>query len=269
MKPNWLHVELTSRCNAWCPSCTRNNYGFGLSDFVIQDLSVQRLQEITETHSINSLQLCGNYGDPITAGNLTDHLEFIGTKEWMNVQIHTNGSMRKPEWWTALGETLSKPHEVIFALDGIQEIHERYRQGTSYNRIIQNASAFMAAGGNAVWQFIPFKHNEHQIKDCIRLSQKLGFSRFEFVNNARYNEKSFHYITGEPIDIQGWKHDDDFSTRHKEKSVVHEEDCMHLVAPSMYLSATGKLSPCCYLSRLDMTDFKGTSYRECFKNCGK
>ena len=34
----WLHVEPTSRCNAWCPGCPRNKFGYGLTDFVVEDL---------------------------------------------------------------------------------------------------------------------------------------------------------------------------------------------------------------------------------------
>ena len=34
----WLQVENTTKCNAWCPGCSRNNNGYGLSNFVIEDL---------------------------------------------------------------------------------------------------------------------------------------------------------------------------------------------------------------------------------------
>ena len=42
----WLHVEPTSRCNAWCPSCPRNNRGYGLADINVLDLDPQRLASV-------------------------------------------------------------------------------------------------------------------------------------------------------------------------------------------------------------------------------
>ena len=47
-----------------------------------------------------------------------------------------------------------------------------------------------------------FCSNEHQIQDCIRLSPKMGFKKFEFVKNARYYDKAYHYKTGETLDLR-------------------------------------------------------------------
>ena len=46
----WAHVEASSRCNAWCPACTRNNHGYGLAEGLIeQDLLPNRFEEIVST----------------------------------------------------------------------------------------------------------------------------------------------------------------------------------------------------------------------------
>ena len=38
-KVNLLHIEPTTRCNASCPGCPRNNNGFGVrEDLILQDL---------------------------------------------------------------------------------------------------------------------------------------------------------------------------------------------------------------------------------------
>lgn len=276
----WLHVEPTSRCNAHCPACPRNNFGFGVVDGLsIQDLSIKHLSNAFDKFkNIHSVQFCGNYGDPIAAKNINEQIEFVLSKNVKRIQIHTNGSLKTEQWWSKLAKTLSLVSEgyVEFAIDGLEDTHSIYRQGTNFNKIIENAKAFIAAGGNAHWQFIPFKHNEHQIKDCIRLSQQLGFKKFNFVRNARYYDQSYHYKTKEKISILPWNKDSEYNhLSQKNKKIVHIENCMHLNYPSVFISATGQISPCCYLSEVPIDkidigkDFKDSNFHNtCLKNCG-
>lgn len=271
----WLHVEPTTRCNAWCPSCGRNKNGYGLTDFVLEDLDPDVLAETIQEYNIDSVQLCGNLGDPCAAKNIDALLDCLSNIS--RLQIHTNGSLRKPAWWADLAQRFAHlpQFDVWFALDGIGDVHSYYRQGTDYDRIIENACAFIDAGGCAVWQFIPFKHNEHQIKDCMRLSQTLGFKRFHFVKNARYRSDARHYSTGEPLDIQPWDRDEDYNRKHKIKDYVERKDCMHLNIPSIFLSARGMVTPCCYMSTTPVnsvdiaSDFSNNTYRDiCIARCG-
>src|SRR5210317_81357 len=145
----WLHVEPTSRCNAWCPGCVRNNFGFGLSEFVVEDLDPRILKATVVKYKIKSVQMCGNYGDPCASKNIDDLLAVLHNVD--RLQIHTNGSLRKPSWWADVAKRYShiKQFDIIFGIDGIGDTHSYYRQGTDYNRIIDNANAFITAGGNA------------------------------------------------------------------------------------------------------------------------
>ena len=93
----WLHVEPTSRCNAWCPGCPRNKFGYGLRDFVVEDLDPKVLRDTIKQYNINSVQMCGNLGDPCAAKNIDEQLQNLGNID--RLQIHTNGSLRKYSWW--------------------------------------------------------------------------------------------------------------------------------------------------------------------------
>lgn len=271
----WLHVEPTTRCNAWCPGCSRNNNGFGLTDFVVEDLNPEILAITIKEYNITSVQLCGNLGDPCAAKNIDAQLDMLTGIN--RLQIHTNGSLRKPKWWRDLASQFAhlEQFDVWFAIDGIGDTHSYYRQGTNYDRVIENAQAFIEGGGSAVWQFIPFKHNQHQIKDCIKLSQQLGFKRFEFIRNARYGKDARHYSTGKPLDIEPWTRDTDYNRRYTISDTVNPKDCMHLSIPSIYLSATGLVTPCCYMKNTPLKtvdilqEFSNNSYRTvCTRNCG-
>jgi hypothetical protein len=244
----WLQVENTTKCNAWCPACIRNNNGFGLSNkFVVEDLDSQSFEDTVKLFpNLEVIQFCGTFGDFAAAKNVNEHVA-IAKNYVKKIQIHTHGGIRDTLWWEDLAHTLSSiEHDVWFALDGLKGVHEIYRQGTNFDKTIANARAFIKIGGHATWQFIPWAHNEHQIMDCMKMSQDLGFKKFKFVKNVRKDFQGQHWQTGKPIKFQSWSRDKRFNKYEvPERNQVLEKDCMHLLLPSVYLNATGKLSVCC------------------------
>lgn len=245
----WIHVELSSRCNAWCPACPRNKSGFGVIDNLIEkDLSTSRLEEILQQFpNLAAIQFCGNYGDPIIAKNILEAIT-VAKKYVKKIQIHTNGSLRSEKWWENLATHLRDiDHDVWFGIDGIGETHEIYRQGTSYKKIINNATAFITNGGFATWQFIPYAHNEHQVKESFKISQQLGFKKFKLAKLHRKQTVARHWKTGNEFELLPPEEFRSILRMPKKFTQVNPTDCMHLDQPSIFLAANGKLSTCCYL----------------------
>jgi hypothetical protein len=247
----WIHVELSSKCNAWCPACPRNNNGFGLRDNLVEeDLPTARLEQVLkDLPELDTVMLCGNYGDPIIAKNILEAVA-VAKQYAKKIQIHTNGSLRTPEWWANLATELNTiEHDVWFGIDGLAGVHEIYRQGTDFDKIIANAAAFIAAGGTASWQFIPYAHNEHQTRDCIKLSQKMGFKKFRLAKLFRGSMTARHYRTGEEFTLSAPRQEIQNVIRMPNAyTQVKDSDCMHLSQPSVYLAANGQLSTCCYFN---------------------
>jgi hypothetical protein len=280
-KVKWLHVELSSRCNAWCPACPRNKFGFGLADGLVeQDLPTARLEEILQSlPAIETVQFCGTNGDPIIAKNVLEAIE-VSKKYAKKIQIHTNGSLRNQDWWTDLAHMLGDiDHDVWFGIDGIGSVHEVYRQGTDYEKIISNASAFIQAGGHATWQFIPYAHNEHQVRECFALSQRLQFKKFKLAKLYRSQKRAQHWKTGEPFELLPPAEFQPLLRMPMESTHVDPGNCMHLSYPSIYLAADGTVSRCCYLEELeDFEKFNSieellhtqvdTNNKSCLRSCG-
>lgn len=247
----WLQVEATSKCNAWCPGCSRNKNGYELTDeLVIEDLSSARFKEVLQLlPNLETIDFCGTFGDAIAANNIKPLVE-LAKQHTKKIIIRTNGSLRDVVWWTQFAQLLKEiEHEVWFCLDGLEDTHSIYRQGTDFNKIITNATTFMSAGGTAVWQFIPWAHNEHQIKDCLLLSQKLGFKRFELVKSVRSDFSARNYRTGESYSIMPWSRDNKINPLQIVKNKVEFNNCMHQRLPSLYLNASGKLNVCCFFNK--------------------
>ena len=272
----WLHAEITTKCNAHCPACARNNNGFGLREgLVLLDLSPIRFKEILDMlPNLQTVQLCGTYGDPISAKYIDQIINLIVHRK-LELRIHTNGSLKTKNWWQKLAKKLEyTTHSVIFGIDGLEKVHEIYRQGTNFNKIIENAKSFISAGGNAEWQFLLFEHNKHQVKDCIRLSQQLGFKKFIPRNSIRIPAPAYNYKTGKPYEIKA--ENSFYEKLNNDTKIVTSEDCMHLNLQSIYINANGLITPCCYLrdwhydtNNIDIEITSGKPNKTCQSLCGK
>jgi sulfatase maturation enzyme AslB (radical SAM superfamily) len=163
--------------------------------------------------------------------------------------MHTNGSAREQNWWKELAK-----HRVIvtFGIDGLEDTHHLYRISTDFNKIIDNAKAFIGAGGYAKWHMLVFEHNEHQVEEAKRMSEDLGFKMFTTKNTTRFKDDHFQVIDekGNPL----------HKLRPSEKSkamipMMQEASkntkpnivCKAKKYNQIYVSACGNVSPCCWL----------------------
>ena len=194
--------EITNRCNASCPQCPRNNYGGSVIESLkLTTITLEQAKKMLPVGSMKSLRtvyFCGTYGDPAV------NIELIEICSWLkqyNIQVslHTNGGMQKPEWWKKLANVLAKDDFVVFSIDGLSDTNHVYRRGVNWKTLINNASAFINAGGNAHWDFIVFRHNEHQVQAAEAFSNTLGFKKFNYKKTHRFINKKHDLVEVWPI----------------------------------------------------------------------
>lgn len=267
-----IQIELTTRCNARCPMCMRNYRGFEFnSGYPDAELSLVNIKHILSTPVLHQLSLNrtknlqvnfnGNLGDFASAHDAAEIVEYL-VDNGVHVYINTNGSLRNTAWW----QRLALPNvEIGFALDGLADTHALYRQDTDWHKIIKNAQAFIAAGGHAIWRFVPFDHNRHQQAQCQQLAKDLGFDKFENIYDGRDRTLVFTR-TGDYSHHIGAKFNADVSvpnvreliqghvTWFNAQTVKSEKDvtplklhCVHKVNREIYIAADGTVYPCCYL----------------------
>lgn len=186
-----VHLEMTEACNASCPMCARNLNGGEVNPFLDnRELYLDDIKTIFPSSFVKQLKriyMCGNYGDPAVARDTLEAFEYFRKEnDQINLSMHTNGSMKKPEWWAKLAKAIGKKGYVVFGLDGLEDTNHLYRQGTVWSKIMENISAFIEAGGRARWDFIVFAHNEHQVEQAEQLSKDMGFEKFQYKKSARF-----------------------------------------------------------------------------------
>jgi len=300
-----IHVEPTTRCNASCPGCPRNNFGYGLKEGLkLIDIDVNFLTNFfNKCFNLAHVHLCGNRGDPIAYKHLKSLLSSLPINKY-SVTIHTNGSLRSTAWWAELGKYKSNALEVTFSIDGLADTNHIYRQATSFNKIIDNAKAFIDAGGNAVWKFLTFKHNQHQVEEARELASNLGF--IDFYTELPYITDAYHWRTNqgyiamelpeeensvdvEQLHLQNINNFETEQTRIakiENNMWVNPSDCRHLKVwddygmYSLFISADGIIHPCCFwederkesysIESLDLdNEFSQGIYRKtCLEVCG-
>ena len=265
-----VHLEISSRCNAICPSCPRNFHGVDVIDnYPVCDLRLDQIKKIFPVEflrQIKNILINGNYGDFVTARDaLTIVKYFYQANPRLSIEVSTNGSAQ-PKMWASLGKF---PAKIAFRIDGLKDTHHLYRQNTDFDLIIDNAKKFIAAGGYAIWTMIVFDHNEHQIEQCRAMSQELGFKQFRVNQEPSNSRNRFPVFTPDRRlshlvgDYQGttdfdllWQRQNQRDARlnieyHKES---HPIQCKAQQANQIYIASDGNVYPCCWLGFSPHTD---------------
>lgn len=260
-----IHLEITNRCQASCPMCARNiNGGIENPNLVINEWSLDDFRNIINSDILQRkiyLSFCGCLGDPIINNHLLDMVSYVTkNSENIGIGIHTNGGAHKESWWKELAENLPKMHVVTFAIDGLKDTHHLYRIGTSFEKVIANATEFIKAGGVANWAFIKFKHNEHQVEEAHRLSKELGFQFFEVKDTNRFVDQpkfpvldrqgNFLYNLEPPTDSKLSYIDNDTIKNYKTITQQTHIDCMAKKVKTVYIDAHKKVFPCDHLASI-------------------
>ena len=249
-----IHLEITSKCQAKCPMCPRRLNGGMMNPLVkLEEITLGQFKEwfpVDFLQQLNHINLCGNLGDPIAAKDTLYIIEYIRSKNpAITIQMNTNGSGRTSSWWTKLAQL---DVFVIFGIDGLEDTHHLYRIDTVWNKIINNAKIFISAGGTARWDMLVFKHNEHQVDECRKLSEQIGFKSFTVKHTSRFKENKLDVLNNEGKTT----HILEPTIKSKEMTVkvnLSQEErlptitCKAKKDSQIYVSAVGNVSPCCWL----------------------
>ena len=254
-----VHIEASGRCNARCPMCSRHTYmGYIQPKRVQFDLSPKIFYKFfTEdrTKNLDHVYFSGVYGDPCMNKQLPEFINWLQKWKKGNVSVDSNAGYRSPSWWEILGKMKPK---INFAIDGLEDTNHIYRRNVVWKKVWENINAFQRAGGNGQWNFIVFKHNEHQIEEAKKLAYKLGFHNFIWEPSVRhYSPEEDTFIKTEGIGELV----PDVPTVTKQKNVRYEAiksakaiSCKVLKKKMMYITHDFKLLPCCYFHSWQVID---------------
>lgn len=186
-----FQLEITTYCNASCPQCPRNISGGKINPHMpLCHLSREVIDNTFTAELCSQLQqifFCGSYGDPIVHPDFLDILrDFRHKSPTLWIYIHTNGGVHDDEWWADLANIINGYGKIDFGIDGLEDTNHLYRRNVDFGKALNNAQSFIRNGGLAQWNYIVFKHNQHQLETAKLLADIIGFEKILFRGTGRF-----------------------------------------------------------------------------------
>lgn len=260
-----LELEISSLCNAACPQCPRNiRGGATIDNLPLTSWTLEQLQSFLFPDFVNQLEqlyFCGTYGDPMTNRDVLAMAAWLRSiNPNLRIGIHTNGGVGNRAVYRNLAEVVDF---IAFGIDGLEDTNHIYRRNVNWQKLIQNSTAFIENGGYAIWDFIVFRHNQHQVDHARNISQQLHFKEFNVKKTGRFFNKS-HQMVGhlDVIDKKGKKEyiiePPDAPYLNRAYDVLNKIDfasyvqntqisCYWMNHDMLYIGADGYVFPCGFL----------------------
>jgi hypothetical protein len=233
-----LHIEPTDVCQAACALCAREIdplFDKNKSHHLTL-LQIQKHFDDTVIGNLEKMSMCGNYGDPAAGYYTIDIFNYFRkVNPTITLGMNTNGALRSPDWWYNLGQLLNTQKDFcVFSIDGLEDTNHIYRKNVNWQKLINNVESFISGGGNAHWDMLVYRHNQHQVDACEKMARDMGFKWFR----AKVSKRGL--VGGLEFPI-GWE---------VPQMSVGNIQCRALKEDSMYIDVHGRLTPCTWLNSL-------------------
>lgn len=270
---NHINAELSNYCNAACPMCAR----FDSEQNLVKEITNNRhttLDDIRDkigTAVIKNLRMfrsCGNVGDGTMNPECEQIYDYVkSVNPTTDLSINTNGGARNTDFYKELAKLGVR---VIFSIDGLEDTNHLYRRNVKWGKMFENVKAFLDAGGVAYWDFLVFKHNQHQVETAEKLSKQLGFKMFNRKSTTRWDDFDQHgnWLQRNKIKIDGYElekpEDEIVQNVNNERDVKVQKVATNKILCNsfanknveIFLHANGNVSPCCWLGDLKIHESK-------------
>ncbi len=254
-RPYQLCIDVTNKCNLGCPYCPTGRKepterGKGNIPY---ELFCEIVDELAPT--VTSLELY-NWGEPFFNPDLPRLIEYAARKR-MVTSISTNLSFKLDA--DTVKDVISAGLTYLTgAIDGAeQKAYELYRRNGRFDFAVENLRQFATvrrAMGREFprlcWQFLVFRHNEHQIAAARELSQEIGVDHFS--------------VAGGLYDDPTWAPQESY---HLDYLEVHANRCTWLWNKAVF-HWDGGLASCCmgYAKHEDFASWKQGGFGALWNN---
>lgn len=189
--PLSISIEPTTSCNLRCPQCPSGLRAFSRPTGMLDpDTFKSIIDELAPDLTYLTLYF---QGEPFLNIHFNEMVQYASNKK-----IYTATSTNAHHITPLLASQIVKSglNRLIISVDGTtQEVYQTYRIGGHLSKVIEGTRNLVeakkqhpAAPLHLIWQFIVFKHNEHQIEEVKQLAQSLGVDEVKIKTAQIYED---------------------------------------------------------------------------------
>lgn len=267
--PISLSIEPTTSCNLRCPECPSGLRSFTRATGMLEKELFERIieeQKETLLYLILYFQ-----GEPYLNKNFFEYVSFASSKR---IYTATSTNAHYLDEKNSIATVKSGLDRLIISIDGLtQETFEKYRVGGDLQKVISGTKNLLAARKMlksktpyVIWQFIVFKHNEHEIEEVKKLGKAIGVDKVAIKTAQVYDFENGSELIPEQGDFARYEKNVDGKFKIKNEMADH---CWRMWS-SPVVTWDGKVIPCCFDKDADFAlgNLKENSFATVWKSEG-
>lgn len=189
--PYWLTIDPTNFCQLQCPFCP-TGAGRGVRDKA--SLKLEHFELLLARLGPAAIHVdMMNWGEPTLNKDVP---AMIACAKRHRLEVRMDANLNDLSEAMAEGLVRSGLDLLSVSIDGVTpQTYGTYRVGGELGRVLDNVRRVAAkrrelgsSTPRLVWQFLVFKHNEHEIPRARQLAQELGMDEFNVVAPFLPNE---------------------------------------------------------------------------------
>lgn len=260
--PYWLTVDPTNFCTLKCPFCPT---GQGRNSRPKTMLTLDNFKRIIDELGpyLIHIDFC-NWGEPLLNNQI---YEMVRYAKQYNIDTKIDSNLNQFDEQDAERMITVGLDKIIVSIDGITpETYSKYRVGGDFNKAMNNLELLLKkkrqlnkSNPYISWQFLVFRHNEHEIEEVERIGNYLGVDHVgitkAFIGDKDWipqNSEYSHY------QMEGIK--SNYTSGHFKKA--QEAKC-NWPWEALVINPNGSVSPCCAVE--DEKDDFGNIFEQPFR----
>ncbi len=243
--PIVLEVEPTTSCNLRCPQCPSGLRSFTRNTGML-DLQLFK-NIIDEVHQDLVWLVLYFQGEPFLNKQLLAFVKYAASK---NIYTATSSNAHYFTDDMARQTVESGLDRLIISIDGTtQESYSKYRVGGNLDKVIEGTKNVLewkkklnSSTPHVIWQFIAFKHNEHEIATVKQLAKELGVDELGIKTAQIYDYQTDEDFIPTQSDLSRYEKGADGKFHIKNKLL---NQCWKMWQSSV-ITWDGLVVPCCF-----------------------
>ena len=261
--PYHAFIDPSTVCNLGCPFCAINRFDSDHPKYLMKFDEFKHIMDLVGKY-LFQVEIY-QYGEPLINPDIFKMIEYAKKQYHTYTRISTNATILGKD--NAEKLVASGLDYLTLSIDGAsQETYSKYRVGGDFNKVLENVNLIIKAkkARNSkspllVWQFLLFKHNEHEVEKARSIASKMGVDIFSVMPAYVPPEAKDWIPSKDAIERYGLKchppYDREYSTVSStcanERSQKHHLSICKWLWTHLIVTSNGAAAPCCRIRARD------------------